>query len=54
VDHITSKAKGGSDDLENLQAICDDCHKAKTADEAAEARGRRVKRRIGIDGWPLG
>ena len=54
VDHITSKAKGGSDDLENLQAICHDCHKAKTADEAAEAQGRRVKQRIGIDGWPSG
>ena len=31
VDHITPKAKGGSDDLNNLQCICKPCHKAKTA-----------------------
>lgn len=33
VDHIVPKAKGGSDDRANLQGICDDCHKAKTARE---------------------
>ena len=55
-DHITPKSQGGTDDLDNLQAICTDCHKAKTAQESAEAQGRthRRKRRVGLDGYPIG
>jgi len=33
VDHITRKADGGTDDVENLQAICRECHRLKTAVE---------------------
>lgn len=33
VDHIVNKARGGTDSEANLQAICDACHKAKTAAE---------------------
>ena len=33
VDHIKSKAKGGTDDLENLQLLCKECHKKKTQEE---------------------
>jgi 5-methylcytosine-specific restriction protein A len=33
VDHIVSKARGGTDETVNLQAICTDCHKHKTAKE---------------------
>jgi 5-methylcytosine-specific restriction enzyme A len=33
VDHIVSKANGGTEDDANLQAICTPCHKAKTATE---------------------
>lgn len=33
VDHILNKERGGTDDPDNLQAICTDCHKAKTAKE---------------------
>lgn len=33
VDHIIAKAHGGSDDLSNLQSLCDVCHKTKTAKE---------------------
>lgn len=40
VDHIIPQAEGGKDDVDNLQAICIDCHKAKTQEEAA----RGVKR----------
>jgi 5-methylcytosine-specific restriction protein A len=47
VDHITPKAKDGTDDPENLQAICIECHKAKTK---AERSGKIL---IGDDGWPL-
>ena len=49
VDHIKPKADGGTDDLGNLQAICDDCHKRKTAEDS----GYRPKQRIGLDGWPI-
>lgn len=31
VDHIIELANGGTDDLENLQPLCTNCHKAKTA-----------------------
>lgn len=33
VDHILSKAKGGTDDLSNLQLLCKECHKKKTQEE---------------------
>lgn len=48
VDHITPKAKGGTDDPANLQAICHDCHEAKTTQE----NGGRIRIAIGDDGWP--
>jgi 5-methylcytosine-specific restriction enzyme A len=55
VDHVTPKTKGGTDDDANLQAICDECHKAKTTQEAAEAQGRTAKRRLTftVDGQPV-
>lgn len=31
VDHIIPKAKGGTDNLNNLRAINSECHKAKTS-----------------------
>ncbi|WP_367399743.1 HNH endonuclease [Pseudomonas laurylsulfativorans] len=40
VDHIINRARGGSDDDENLQALCIPCHKLKTAAESAEGAGR--------------
>ena len=52
VDHITPKSKGGEDSLDNLQSICTDCHKAKTAED--EGRAYRPKPIIGPDGWPIG
>lgn len=30
VDHIISKAKGGTNRMENLQSLCKQCHKVKT------------------------
>lgn len=35
VDHIAPKARGGTDTLDNLQALCEECHKAKTAAESS-------------------
>lgn len=37
VDHITTIHKGGTDAEDNLQAICSECHKAKTAAEQGKA-----------------
>ena len=31
IDHIIPKAKGGTDELSNLQCICNECHKQKTS-----------------------
>lgn len=55
VDHIINKASADkhphidieSDD--NLQAICTECHENKSAEE----KGHKVKRQIGVDGWPV-
>lgn len=33
VDHIIPLHQGGTDARNNLEAICDECHKVKTADE---------------------
>ena len=46
VDHITPKAKGGADTLENVQSVCTPCHREKTTREAAEAQGRKVRQRL--------
>lgn len=40
VDHVIPQAEGGSEDESNLQAICTDCHKAKTAEEAKRGANR--------------
>lgn len=48
VDHILSKAKGGTDDPANLRAICRPCHDRKSIEE----KGHRVRPTIGADGWP--
>ena len=37
VDHIVNKARGGTDALNNLQAICNRCHGVKTAKEGGRA-----------------
>ena len=49
VDHILPKAKGGTDDLTNLQVLCAPFHEAKTTCE----NGGTVKQAIGLDGWPI-
>ena len=46
VDHIVPRAKGGTDDLSNLQSICEPCHKLKTIQD--NGRKQRLTR---DDGW---
>jgi len=43
VDHIIPLEDDGTDDRENLQGLCADCHKVKHG----------AMPRIGADGWPL-
>ena len=50
VDHIVPKSQDGEDDMSNLQAICHECHSAKTKRESAQAAG---KQSFGVDGWPI-
>jgi len=47
VDHIWPKHRGGSDDLANLQPLCEACHEAKTLRE----RGITPKQPTPLDGW---
>ena len=49
VDHIVALVNGGEDDHDNRQALCDECHKAKTRRDL----GQRERPRIGLDGWPV-
>lgn len=49
VDHIVPKAKGGTDALDNLQAINRECHQRKTTTDL----GQRVRVQVGADGWPV-
>jgi 5-methylcytosine-specific restriction protein A len=49
VDHIKPKANGGTDDSDNLQAICEPCHDAKTEAD----KGRPMARKVGLDGYPI-
>lgn len=54
VDHIIPKAKGGTDDWDNLETLCKEHHDRKTEREAAEAQGHKIRPTIGLDGWPIG
>lgn len=43
VDHIVPLAQGGTDRADNLQSLCHDCHKAKTARERLKNYNVRQK-----------
>jgi len=49
VDHILPKSQGGDDGMDNLQAICNECHETKTIEES----GGKRRQRVGLDGWPV-
>ncbi len=53
VDHIVSRAAGGTDDDDNLRALCVPHHRAKTSDDSVRARGGTPRPTIGLDGWPI-
>jgi 5-methylcytosine-specific restriction protein A len=49
MDHIVPLFMGGTNDDENLQMLCVECHRKKSADDL----GVRFKPTIGSDGWPI-
>ena len=44
LDHIINHKAGGTDDLSNLQWLCNKHHKQKTAQESQRARGMNYTR----------
>ena len=48
LDHIVALMHGGGE-IGNYQALCHDCHRDKTAQDM----GKKVKAKIGLDGWPI-
>jgi 5-methylcytosine-specific restriction protein A len=48
VDHIMPLCKGGTDERDNLQGVCEECHDTKTANDL----GIKQKNKIGLDGYP--
>jgi 5-methylcytosine-specific restriction endonuclease McrA len=50
VDHKVPICKGGTDQRDNLQGICDECHDIKTAKDLG-IKGPKDK--IGLDGYPI-
>ena len=47
-DHILALVNGGEDAESNLQSLCEECHRIKTARDL----GHRARVTIGVDGWP--
>lgn len=45
VDHITPVFEGGTDSIDNGQAVCSSCHRKKTEAEALRARAPFSRRR---------
>src|SRR5690606_24064173 len=52
-DHITPLSAGGTDDMQNLQWLCVECHAAKSAREAlgGDKLSREERRRLAGDHW---
>ena len=52
LDHIVALINGGKDDGE-VQGLCAECHKAKTAEDLGH-RPYVPRPTIGLDGYPIG
>jgi 5-methylcytosine-specific restriction enzyme A len=50
MDHIVPLFKGGGNEDGNLQMLCVECHRKKSAIDL----GVIYKPTIGLDGWPIG
>lgn len=45
VDHVQNAASGGSDELENLKAICEPDHRVKSSAEGGRAKAAKQPKR---------
>ena len=54
VDHVINKAAGGTDNLDNLRAVCAPCHNTITKQQAAQGRQRRSNKRTPLKHPALG
>ena len=50
VDHINPVSKGGTDERDNLQGACEECHEEKTRKDLGI---KKKQTRIGLDGYPI-
>lgn len=48
-DHIVALVNGGPDTEDNLQSLCEEHHRIKTAKDL----GHKPRPKIGTDGWPV-
>ena len=48
IDHVCALSHGGEDCVSNLQALCPNCHREKTAPEIQTLADRRREERTGI------
>ena len=49
LDHIVPVFRGGSNEDSNLQWLCTECHREKTAADC----GTTYRAPVGVDGWPV-
>jgi len=50
VDHINPVSKGGTDERDNLQGVCEECHEEKTRKDLGI---KKKQTRTGLDGYPI-
>lgn len=43
-DHVTNRASGGADSLDNLMTLCEHCHSVKSRHEAIQGQRARIQR----------
>lgn len=48
-DHIKPISQGGTNEPDNIQCLCLECHNLKTRKDM----GYRLRQAIGVDGWPI-
>ncbi|GGK61351.1 hypothetical protein Sme01_03060 [Sphaerisporangium melleum] len=45
VDHVKNAASGGTDEFDNLKAMCEPCHRVKSSAEGGRAKAAKQGRR---------
>ncbi|MFB9248529.1 HNH endonuclease [Sphaerisporangium melleum] len=45
MDHVKNAASGGTDEFDNLKAMCEPCHRVKSSAEGGRAKAAKQGRR---------